>query len=79
MGLGEISWEGVNWIHLVQNRDQWRGFLVNTVMNLYCFYDFVNYTTSYFNVDRNVTAPDDPVATYYSLGLGLVLVINQKT
>jgi len=30
--LKEIGWEGVDWIHLAQDRDQWRG-LVNTVMN----------------------------------------------
>jgi hypothetical protein len=33
MGLGEIQWEGVDWIHLVQDRDQWWA-VVNTVMNL---------------------------------------------
>jgi hypothetical protein len=32
MDLGEIGWEGVDWIHLAQDRDQWRA-LVNTVMN----------------------------------------------
>jgi hypothetical protein len=29
----EIGWEGVDWMHLAQDRDQWRT-LVNTVMNL---------------------------------------------
>jgi hypothetical protein len=33
MDLREIGWGGVNWIDLVQDRDQWRA-LVNTVMNL---------------------------------------------
>jgi hypothetical protein len=33
MDLREIGWEGVNWIHLAQDRDQWRA-LVNTVMNI---------------------------------------------
>jgi hypothetical protein len=33
MGLGEIGWESVEWIHLVHNMDQWWA-LVNTVMNL---------------------------------------------
>jgi hypothetical protein len=33
MGLREIGWDGMDWIHLAQNRDQW-GALVNTVTNL---------------------------------------------
>jgi hypothetical protein len=33
MDLREIGWGGVDWIDLVQDRDQWRA-LVNTVMNL---------------------------------------------
>jgi hypothetical protein len=31
--LGEIEWEGMDWIQLAQDRDQWRA-LVNTVMNI---------------------------------------------
>jgi hypothetical protein len=31
--LGVIGWDGVDWIDLAQDRDQWRA-LVNTVMNL---------------------------------------------
>jgi hypothetical protein len=30
--LREIGWHGVDWIYMVQDRDQWRA-LVNTVMN----------------------------------------------
>jgi hypothetical protein len=33
MNLGAIGWKGVDWIHLAQDRDQWRA-LVNTIMNL---------------------------------------------
>jgi len=33
MYLTEIGCEGVNWIYLSQNMNQWRA-LVNTVMNL---------------------------------------------
>jgi hypothetical protein len=33
MDLKKIGWEGVDWIHLGQDRYQWRD-LVNTVMNL---------------------------------------------
>jgi hypothetical protein len=29
----EILWEGVDWMHLAQNRDQWQA-VVNTVINL---------------------------------------------
>jgi hypothetical protein len=31
--IREIRWDGMDWIDLVQDRDQWRA-LVNTVMNL---------------------------------------------
>jgi hypothetical protein len=34
MDLRKIGWEGVNWIHLDQDRDWWWA-LVNTVMNLW--------------------------------------------
>jgi hypothetical protein len=30
--IGEIGWEGVDWMHLAQDRYQWRA-LVNTAMN----------------------------------------------
>jgi hypothetical protein len=33
MDLGAIGWDGVDWIELAQDRDQWRA-LVNTMMNL---------------------------------------------
>jgi hypothetical protein len=33
MDLIEIGWDGVDWIDLAQDRNQWRA-LVNTVMNL---------------------------------------------
>jgi hypothetical protein len=33
MDLREIRWGGMDWIDLVQDRDQWRVF-VNTGMNL---------------------------------------------
>jgi hypothetical protein len=33
MDIREIEWGGMDWIDLVQDRDQWRA-LVNTVMNL---------------------------------------------
>jgi hypothetical protein len=33
MDLREIGWDGMDWIDLTQDRDQWRA-LVNTVMNL---------------------------------------------
>jgi len=33
MDLSEIGWKGVDWVHLAQDRDQWRA-VVNMVMNL---------------------------------------------
>jgi hypothetical protein len=33
MDLVEIGWEGVDWIHLPQDKDQWKA-LVNTIMKL---------------------------------------------
>jgi hypothetical protein len=33
MDLREIGWNGMDWIELAQDRDQWRA-LVHTVMNL---------------------------------------------
>jgi hypothetical protein len=34
MDLREISWEGVDWMHLAQDTEQWRA-VVNTVKNLW--------------------------------------------
>jgi hypothetical protein len=31
MGVCEVGWERVGWIHAAQDRDQWRA-LVNTIM-----------------------------------------------
>jgi hypothetical protein len=33
MDLREVVWDGMDWIGLAQDRDQWRA-LLNTVMNL---------------------------------------------
>jgi hypothetical protein len=33
MDLPEIRWDGMDWIELAEDRDQWRA-LVKTVMNL---------------------------------------------
>jgi hypothetical protein len=33
MDFSEIGWDGMDWIYLAEDRDQWRA-LVNTVMNL---------------------------------------------
>jgi hypothetical protein len=33
MDIREIEWDGMDWIDMAQDRDQWRA-LVNTVMNL---------------------------------------------
>jgi hypothetical protein len=34
MDLREIGWDVVDWMDMVQDRDQWRA-LVNTVLNLW--------------------------------------------
>jgi hypothetical protein len=34
LDLGEIGWDGMDWINLAQDRDQWRA-LVSTGMNLW--------------------------------------------
>jgi hypothetical protein len=33
MDLGEIGWDGMDWIDLAQDKDQWR-VLVNAAMNV---------------------------------------------
>jgi hypothetical protein len=33
MDFREVEWEGVDWIHLAQDRDQWQD-LLNKVMKL---------------------------------------------
>jgi hypothetical protein len=33
MDIREIGWEGVDWIHVAQDRDQWRA-LVKTVISI---------------------------------------------
>jgi hypothetical protein len=33
MDLGEVGWDGVDWIDLAQDRDRWRAY-ENAVMNL---------------------------------------------
>jgi hypothetical protein len=37
MYLRNIGWDGMDWIDLAQNTDQWRA-LLNTVMNLRVLY-----------------------------------------
>jgi hypothetical protein len=32
MNLGEIGWDGMDWLDVTEGRDQWRAF-VNAVMN----------------------------------------------
>jgi hypothetical protein len=34
MDLMEVWWEGLDWMHIAQGRDQWQA-LVNMVMNLW--------------------------------------------
>jgi hypothetical protein len=46
MDLMEIGWEDVGWMHLCQDRDQWR-VLVNMVMNLQVPHKAENFLTSW--------------------------------
>jgi hypothetical protein len=43
--LRETGWKVVEWIHLAQDRDQWRA-LVNTIMNLRIPYKRGNFLSS---------------------------------
>jgi len=45
MDLREIGWEGVGWIDLAQDKDQWRA-IVNTAMDLWVLYKAENFVTS---------------------------------
>jgi hypothetical protein len=44
MDRREMGWKGVDWIHLVQERDQWWA-LVNTVTDFWVPYKEGNLTT----------------------------------
>jgi hypothetical protein len=33
MDLREVGWDGVDWVNMAKDRDQWRA-IVNTVLNL---------------------------------------------
>jgi len=41
MHIRELGWEGVGWIHMVQDRDHWQAVL-NTVMNLWILWKVGN-------------------------------------
>jgi hypothetical protein len=43
MDLKEMGWEGVDWIHLAQDKVQWRA-VVNTVMSLYLLIYLLTYS-----------------------------------
>jgi hypothetical protein len=49
MDLREIGWEGVDWIHLAQDWNQWWA-LVNLVINLQVPLKVRNILTSYVTV-----------------------------
>jgi hypothetical protein len=41
MDLREMDWEDMEWVHLAQDGNNWRA-LVNAVMNLREFFDYLN-------------------------------------
>jgi hypothetical protein len=45
MDLGDTRWDGMDWIDLAQDRDQWRA-LVNTIMNLWVPYNVGKFLSS---------------------------------
>jgi hypothetical protein len=45
LDLMEIVWESADWIHLAEDRDQWRA-VVNTVVNLRVIQKAENFSTS---------------------------------
>jgi hypothetical protein len=56
MDVGGAEWEGVDWIHLAEDRDQW-WVLVNTIMNLQVPYKARNFLTSWANISFLRRAP----------------------
>jgi hypothetical protein len=45
MYFRELRWKGLDWMHLAQDRDQWRA-VVNTVMNLRVPYKATNFLSN---------------------------------
>jgi hypothetical protein len=43
--IKEVAWEGVDWLHLAQDKDWWQA-LVNSVMKLWVSYKAGNFLTS---------------------------------
>jgi len=55
--LREIGWEGVDWMQLAQDRDQWWA-LVNMVMRLQVAYEFVGLTFSSLPSSAHAQQPE---------------------
>jgi hypothetical protein len=55
MDLRDIGWDGVDWIDMAQDRDQWRA-LVSTVLNLRIPQNALKFLLGYTISDSSIRA-----------------------
>jgi hypothetical protein len=64
--LSEIRWEGVDWIHLAQDRDQWRA-LVNTVTNICARARARTHTANFFDMKIGIVVRTNKLINHYEI------------